>query len=71
MCAQQIGQTEEEKRNMHCVQIGQEIGAGLRGYNQARYNRPLRLQTCVLRLLSSEEEEPRVRQAGAPTLCEQ
>ena len=56
---------------MHCVQIGQEIGAGLRGYNQARYNRPLRLQTCVLRLLSSEEEEPRVRQAGVPTLCEQ
>ena len=25
----------------------------------------------VLRLLSSEEEEPRVRQAGALTLCEQ
>ena len=25
----------------------------------------------LLRLLSSEEEEPRVRQAGAPALCEQ
>ena len=25
----------------------------------------------VLRLLSSEEEEPRARQAGVPALCEQ
>ena len=25
----------------------------------------------LLRLLSSEEEEPRVRQAGVPALCEQ